>query len=212
MIGNTVRARFRKVYWRKEAEIPPAPVVFCANHHGWHDGYLMFHLVKAVNRPSLDWIAEYDAFPLFRYAGGLPFPPNDVGRRTATLRKTIREMNAGRSLILFPEVHLHTPPEILEVGKSVELLQKQAPSATFLPVSIVYRMDLHERPEAFMSVGNPVESGPALASRLRERMAVDVERLKRDALLGEQGFEVLVEGTLDVNERWDVRKKMGKKG
>ncbi len=211
MISRSVRRSFRRVYWDKPENLPPGPILFATNHHGWHDGYLMFHLVKAANRPSLDWISEYDAFPLFRYAGGMPFPPNDAGRRAATVRATIREMSTtGRSLIFFPEMHLHPPGDILPLGRAVEMLAKNIPNSSVLPVSIFYRMDIHERPEVFMRIGDRIEMGPEFLDRLREAMERQLAALRVDAM-GDHAFDVLVEGTLDVNERWDFRARFGKK-
>ncbi len=211
MIESTVRKRFRRVYWRGLEHLPPKPIIFAANHHGWHDGYLMFHLVRAVNRPALDWITEYDGFPLFGHAGGMPFPADDPARRASTIRQTIRQMNdEGRSLILFPEVHLHPPPDILPLGKAVETLMRKVPSATLVPVAIHYQMDLHERPEAYLSIGDRIPIGENLLGRLQGAMEQELESL-RAGITSQENFEVLVQGTMDVNERWDFRARLGKK-
>jgi len=211
MIESTVRKRFRRVYFRAPESLPPGPIIFAANHHGWHDGYLMFHLVRAVERPALDWITEFDGFPLFGHAGGMPFPADDPARRAATIRQTIRRMNdEGRSLILFPEVHLHPPPEILPLGKAVETLMRKVSNAALMPVAIHYQMDLHERPEAYLAIGDRIQVGEDLLGRLQSGMEQALDSLRaRVASDGE--FDVLVQGTMDVNERWDFRARFGKK-
>lgn len=211
MISSSVRKSFRRVYWNRRSNLPPGPIIFAVNHHGWHDGYLMFHLAKAVDRPILDWITEYDAFPLFRFVGGMPFPADDAKRRAITVRKTIREMNAtGRSLLIFPEMHLHPPGEVWELGRAIELVVNKVPQATVVPVAIVYRMDIHERPEAFLRIGDRIERGSDFLHRLRQAIQLNLEELRRDAM-SYFAFDVLVEGTLDVNERWDFRTRFGKK-
>lgn len=206
MIRRSVRARFHTVHWIPPTEVPPAPVIFVANHHGWHDGYLMFHLVQAMQRPALDWIQEFDAFPLFDRVGGMPFPLNDPGRRATTIRKTVRAMNdEGRSLMLFAESHLHYPPELLEFGKALELVARQVPTATVLPVAIRYEMAMHERPEAFMAVGNPVEKGPNLSARTRLAVHHLLDEVTVATRHHPERYQVLVQGTKDVNERMDMR-------
>src|SRR5665213_1220055 len=118
MIRRTVRKRFRCVHWIRPASAPQEPCILVPNHHGWHDGYVMYHAVTALNLRTVDWIQEFDAFPLFARVGGLPFPLNDATRRAATIRRTIRLMNAEkRNLLLFAESNLHPPPEVVSFGR-----------------------------------------------------------------------------------------------
>jgi 1-acyl-sn-glycerol-3-phosphate acyltransferase len=201
MIRRTVRARFRKVYWRLPNEIPEH-CIFATTHHGWHDGYLLFHVVTALNRPSLDWIQEFDAFPLFRYVGGMPFPADDPNRRAATLKKTIRVMRSEkRSLMLFAEGILHRPPEIWPIGKALDLIVKQVAGVSILPVSIKYDMSIHERPEAFIWIGEPV-----IVEELRDTLATQLTQIETALKQDQSIFTELAQGTLDVNERMDMRK------
>jgi 1-acyl-sn-glycerol-3-phosphate acyltransferase len=206
MIRRTVKARFRNVYWTEPSFPLVPPVVFVPNHHGWHDGYLMFHLVSRLKIPSLDWIAEYGAFPLFRFVGGLPFPADDALVRAATLRRTVRMMREqGRSLVLFAEGALHRPPELLPLGKALQAVAGQVPAASVVPVAILYDMSLHERPEAFLRIGRPVAAGPGLPERTREAIASELEGLRAEVAAGKT-FEILAPGTPDVNERWAMRR------
>jgi 1-acyl-sn-glycerol-3-phosphate acyltransferase len=206
MIRSSVRKTFRNVYWRKPTLLPPPPVIFAASHHGWHDGYILFHVVDALGYRSLDWIQEFDAFPLFAKVGGMPFPANDAGARAATLRRTIRLMTEERrSLMLFAEGILHEPPMLWEFGKSIELIARTVPNVSVVPVAIRYRMSLHERPECHVALGEAVPTGPDLAGRTRLRVSNLLDEISVDALFRPERFEVLAKGTPDVNERWDMR-------
>ncbi len=207
MIRRTVRARFRNVYWRRPGPLGEGPFVFAANHHGWHDGYLMFHLVTALGVPSLDWIEEFGAFPLFEKVGGMPYPPGDPAARARTVRMTIRRMRSeGRSLVLFAEAVLHRPPDVLPFGRALELVASKVPGCRVVPVAIHYDMSLHERPEAFLALGEPLPSGPDSCGRARDEVA----RLLEATRAGLDGpWDVLAPGTPDVNERWDVRRAPG---
>ncbi|RYG40379.1 hypothetical protein EON79_22700 [bacterium] len=200
MRGN-VRKSFHSVQWRPPAGLPEGPKIFAANHHGWHDGYLLYVACTAMNVPVVDWIAEFDAFPLFAKVGGMPFPPSDPSRRAATVRKTIRLMkDEGRSLMLFAEGILHRPPELLPFGRSLEVVAAKT-GAAVIPTAIRYEIAMHERPEPFLLFGAPVEPGPKLAerSRLAVRRLLDegATLIRHD----EAVFETLVAGTKDVNER-----------
>lgn len=212
MIRRTVRARFRNVYWTPPPSPIEPPAIFVANHHGWHDGYLMYHLVTRLGVRSLDWITEFGAFPLFAKVGGMPFPRDDAAGRAATIRRTIRLMTEERrSLILFAESELHRPPTLFEFGKALETVAKRVPGVTVVPVAIRYDMSIHERPEAIFSVGKPVELGPDLARRTRLAVRTLLDEVAAKLALEPHAFEVLAPGTPDVNERWDFRGPRGRK-
>lgn len=201
MIRRTLKQQFHTIYWRPPDPVPSGPVIFTCSHTMWHDGYLMFKAVSELGIPTLDWIAEFDAFPLFRKVGGLPYPPNDPTRRAATLRESIRLMKTEkRSLILFSDGSLRRPHEDWQVGRAVEVVAKHVPEATILPVAIRAELSLHQRPVAYLSFGKPLERG----EHLKERAKAEISSMLKPC--DEQPWQLLMTGTLDVNERMDMRK------
>jgi 1-acyl-sn-glycerol-3-phosphate acyltransferase len=212
MIRRSVRRTFRNVYWLPPEGPVPEPAIFVPNHHGWHDGYLMYLALSALGlqNPFHDWIQEYDAFPLFGKIGGMPFPADDAGRRAATIRRTIRGMREeNRSLMLFAEAILHRPPELLPFGKSLELVAGKVPGVTVIPVGIRYEHNVHERPEASLLFGAPMTPGPDLSARTRLEVAALLDRLAAIRAVDPERLRVLHPGTLDVNERMDMRRIPG---
>ncbi len=211
MIRRSVKKQFRRVYWSPPARMPEGPVVFVCTHHGWFDGYLMFHVVSRLGKRSLDWIQEFGAFPLFRYVGGMPFPLGDAAGRAKTLRQTVRLMRGEkRSLVLFAEGTLHVGPEIWEIGDSLRFIAKQVPEATLIPTAIHYQLGIHQRPEAFIAFGEPLVRGENLLAEAREKLQALLDQTSERAKQSD-GFEILVQGTLDVNERMDMRQIPGAK-
>lgn len=211
MVGNLIRRsvkkHFRTVYWTPPAQPVQAPAVLFANHHGWFDGYLLYHAVTRLGVRCVDWIQEFDAFPLFAKVGGMPYRLNDPSGRAATIRRTIRLMQReARSLVLFPEGVLHYPPTILPFGETFELLAKSVPNASFVPVAIRYEHAMHERPEAFLRFGPPIARGDQMAERSQDALQQLLEGVVSDVRERPETFEVLVQGTPSVNERWDWRK------
>jgi 1-acyl-sn-glycerol-3-phosphate acyltransferase len=180
------------------------PFVFVPNHHGWFDGYLMFIALTKLEVHFVDWITEFDAFPLFGKVGGMPFPADDPQRRTATIRQTLKLMRGGRSLLLFAESHLHYPPDLLPFSRVLDTISTKVPQAKFIPVAIRYELALHERPEAFLSFGDAV-SGSSLAEQAREAVKNLLDSAHQ-RIPTREGFEPLFHGTKDVNERWDMRR------
>lgn len=206
MIRRSVRRAFHTVWWNLPTASISGPAVLYANHHGWHDGYLMFHLITQMGVRCLDWITEFDAFPLFRSVGGRPFPADDPTRRIKTMRETIRLMrDDDRSLVLFPEVRLHRGPDVLPFGGALEMLQKKVPGIRCHPVAIRYQHGIHERPEAFLSVGSAIEPDTDPRQALIDELA-RLDLLRQDP---DRTLQVLVQGTRDVNERWDMRRMPG---
>ena len=211
MIRRSVRKAFHTVHWCPPKEPPAAPTILVANHHGWHDGYLMYLAATALGVRVVDWIAEFDAFPLFGKIGGMRFPADDPAARGATIRRTIRLMREERrSLLLFAEGTLHRPPGLMPFGKALETVARAVPEARIVPVAIRYELSMHERPEAWLRFGEEVARGDDLAARSRLAVAAGLDALAAELRFSPDQFETLSKGTLDVNERWDVRRLKGK--
>ena len=207
MIRRSVRKAFHTVRWLPPSEAPVPPAIFVANHHGWHDGYLMYLAATEMGVRVVDWIAEYDAFPLFGKIGGMRFPADDPAARAATIKRTIRLMREeGRSLLLFGEGVLHRPPGLLPFGKALETVARAVPAARVVPVAIRYELSMHERPEAWLRFGEGVPAGEGLAARTRLAVASGLDALAAEIGFLPERYETLARGTLDVNERWDVRR------
>jgi 1-acyl-sn-glycerol-3-phosphate acyltransferase len=207
MIRRSVRTRFHTVYWEAPSFDLTSPVIFVPNHHGWFDGYLMFHVVSKLGIPTLDWIQEFDAFPLFAKVGGMAYPAGDATRRARTVKRTIRLMREqGWSLLLFAESHLHYPPDLLEFGRALETIVEKVPDVQIVPVAIQYEAAMHERPEAFIRIGSPIEKGADLLGRVRDQVQRELEVLHRTIREPNRKLETLVTGTRDVNERLDMRR------
>lgn len=197
MITRQTRKGFRHVLWTPPAAPLPRQVILVPNHHGWFDGYVMFILAKTLGRPILDWIAEYESFPLFGKVGGMPFPAGDPAARSMTVRRTIRLMRAeGRSLLLFAEGVLHTGPELLPFGRSLDVVARAVPEAAVVPVAIVYAMGIHQLPEVRIRIGEPLAPGDDLGARCRRDVA-ELLRQERET----PSTELLLAGKRDINER-----------
>ncbi len=204
MIRRTVKSRLRNLYWSPPKEALSQPVIFYANHHGWLDGYLMFEALTKLDIRFLDWIEEFDSFPLFSKVGGMRFAKGDLIGRANTVRTTIKTMRAeSRSLILFPEGILHRPPSLLPFGRSLEVVANKVPNASLVPVAIYYELSMHERPEAWMSFGIP-HSFKSLGE-CEETLQHNLNGLVFD-IGKEVSFEVLSKGTPSVNERMSMKR------
>ena len=204
MIRRSVRSRLRNLYWRPSTANLTSPVIFYANHHGWLDGYVMYHAITKLNIRCVDWIEEFDAFPLFSTIGGMRFAKGDMLGRVKTVRNTIRLMcQERRSLVLFPEGALHQPPEVHTFGKSLETVATKVPEVTLVPVAIYYELSMHERPEAWLGFGIPhcFESLESCQMKLNQELLT-----LRQAVADGTRFDILARGTPSVNERMSMKR------
>ncbi len=163
-----------------------------ANHHGWFDGHLLFLAVRRLGLPTVLWVERLDEFPFFASIGALPFPKTDAARRAATVLRTARWLRAGGNLAVFPEGVLHRPPDLDPIEPSLRLVRRVAPSVPLVPVAIRYEMSVHQRPEAWLTFGEPTEP-ESVASALQDLLA---------SLVPEGRYEVLARGKPDDDERW----------
>lgn len=208
MIRRSTKARLRNLYWSQPEFAISAPTILYANHHGWLDGYIMFHLVSRLGLVSIDWIEEFDSFPLFSKVGGIRFAKGDVTGRASAIRKTIHLMTQGKcSLVIFPEGVLHRPPNIQKFGRSLEVVARNVPNVTLIPTAIYYEMSIHERPEAWVKLGSPHQFSSL--QDCHERLTGCLDELV-GSINSEEKFVPLSEGTKNINERFSRRKSASK--
>lgn len=201
-IRRTVRERFRGVYW-----IPPKtplsqPCIMAPNHHGWHDGYVMHLAVKALGIPTVDCFHVDDGSPLISRFSRSSFSSVDLASRVYSIRRAIRAMNSKRrSLVLFAEKELHSPPEVLPFGRSLLFVVSNVPGVSVVPIAIRYEMSLHERPECFLMFGAPVPEGDRICERTRLAVKALIDELTMKMRFEFDSFEILASGTADIIER-----------
>ncbi|MFN3597454.1 MAG: 1-acyl-sn-glycerol-3-phosphate acyltransferase, partial [Rubricoccaceae bacterium] len=184
------------------------PAVLFANHHYFHDSYLVWHLLaRALRRPPVVWMEKWREAPLFGPVGALPFPAEHPGARVASVRETARRMAADprTGLFVFPEGKMHPPEEGLapfrtDLARLVRLL----PSATqWWPVGVYLTWWGEARPTALLGGAPPSDAPPDDA---RAVLAGVLERLAavrpRHVAAGEA--HVLLDGARGAGERWDL--------
>ena len=192
------------------------PVILFANHHYWWDGYLGYWLIRAWGRSMVVWMEAYRRFPPFRATGALPFPPDDPQVRARTVRRTVQILRTepATALLLFPEGTLHGDTErLLPFQRSLHWLACRVPQAMLLPLAIHIEPSYHQYPRAYLSVGAPFQSAStdetawlaeaagAVETLLRQTRA-DARAALTDDEHAAQGFQVLLQGTRSIHERF----------
>jgi len=158
LIMRSLRSHFRGVYLLdRDAPDPARPLIVFANHHYWWDGYLL-HLFARHWRPgqSMVWMRELTSFPPFEAIGAMPFPEDDPIARAATLKRTLRALRSGPSLLfLFPEGDMHPAPHLAPFRQGLHWLHSRLPEVDLKPVAIHIEQGIHQHPEAYIIAGPP---------------------------------------------------------
>jgi 1-acyl-sn-glycerol-3-phosphate acyltransferase len=161
------------------------------------------------------WMESYRRFPPFGAIGALPFPPDDPVARACAVRRTVQILRTEpAALLLFPEGVLHGDTErLLPFQRSLHWLACRVPQAMLLPLAIHIEPSYHQYPRAYLSVGAPFQSAStdetawlaeaagAVETLLRQTRA-DARAALTDDEHAAQGFQVLLQGTRSIHERF----------
>lgn len=208
LVRRSLRLHFRGVYLRELTALDSArPAVVYANHHYWWDGYLLHALAREWRpRLAMVWMRELTAFPPFRALGAMPFPDDDPTARAATIRRSLEALSASPCLLfVFPEGELHEAPHLLPFGRGLSWLSERLPDVPIHPAAMRIAQGIHQRPEAQVLLGEPVERASTNAAEwtavARDRLGQllhQLDRLWREEPLS---FRCILAGRVSVDER-----------
>ena len=209
LIRRALRRAFRRVVWAGPAPaLPPAPVVLYANHHLFHDGYLLWLLVgHRLGRPVVVWMEEWARAPLFGPLGALPFPPDDPRARAVTIRETARRMSADPRtvLLLFPEGAQGRPDDGLAPFQAdlPRLARLLPPETHWWPVALRATWWGEARPTALLT-GGALAASPDGQEPDRLQGLLDLLTGAVPDALRAGHARLLLDGGPDAHERWDL--------
>jgi 1-acyl-sn-glycerol-3-phosphate acyltransferase len=174
-------------------ELPPAGVVWAANHHSWWDGFVAAAVLREQHRPAA-LLMDSDnlrTFGFLRSAGVVS---------TRRPRQAVQMLREGRVLVIFPEGELRSPGPLRQVARGAAWLGLRAPAAV-VPVAVRVISRGHQYSEALVDICaqvSPAEFPAALAAAVRE---LDAALLSVDPRLPVPGFRRTVPGRASWDER-----------
>ncbi|HYE95880.1 MAG TPA: 1-acyl-sn-glycerol-3-phosphate acyltransferase [Rubricoccaceae bacterium] len=208
LIVRDLKRSFRRVVWvGPPPSLPDAPVVLYANHHGFHDGYLLWLLAgKLLRRETTLWMEEWRRVPLFGPLGTLPFPPGDARQRVATLRETARRMKKENPvLVLFPEGALRPPDAGLGPFRAdLPRLARVLPAETrWWPVALRATWWGEDLPTALLTAGPLYETPDGQEPDHLRVLLTSLQAVRPDDLAAGRAH-LLLDGRRAPHERFDL--------
>jgi hypothetical protein len=186
-----VRRSLRGVWLR--GELPPAPLIWAANHHSWWDGFLAAVVLGVKRRPAA-LLMDADnlaAFGFLRPLGVLP---------ASQPRLALRALREGRVLVVFPEAELRPPGGLGELAPGAGWLARQAP-APLVPVAVRVVNRAHQYAEAYLDFGPAVEPDGLVDALGRQLRLLDEELAGIPPRDPPDGFRLLIDGRRSWDER-----------
>lgn len=204
LVGRSLRRTFRRIAWVGPFAPPPAdvPAVLYANHHVFHDSYVLATIVERVlRRRAIIWMEAFDRFPFFGPLGAMPLPANDGGRRLSTIRRTARLMRAQPSsmLIYYPEGQLHDAQRVAPFpdDRMARLAAVLPPRVLWWPVALRVTGFHDFRPTLTLAAGTP-------HAAITGHEQATLQRLMATLVFpGNAERRVLLEGQAGPHERWN---------
>ena len=210
-MNGSLKSAFRRAVWDAPALVDPAPgrpLVVYANHHVYHDSFLLWRLLtRGLGRPIVVWMARWEQAPIFGPIGALPFPDDDARARAAAMRETARRMTRDprTALYVYPEGHMHPPEDgVLPFQADLPRLARLLPEATaYVPVGVRSSWWGQSRPTAVLGAGDAHGTPDGTE---RERLVAVLARLEalRPADLAAGRAATFFDGAPGPDERWDL--------
>ena len=182
-----LQSRLESVQWIcAPSEIRP-PTIYACSHHGRLDALVLQQVLERLGERPILWNQDCGDSWQSRALGALPFPPGRPVDRAASIRRTLRLMQEGRSVAVFGSGRIQPPHESAEFGRTLAFLVRHVPGANLRPVAIRYTFGAHERPEAYVSILEAVSDPSEVALSLQRGM----DRLLATILHEPAGFSTL---------------------
>ncbi|TYP79507.1 lysophospholipid acyltransferase family protein [Paenibacillus methanolicus] len=157
-----LRRHFHSIRMRGWPDIVDGrPVLYIMNHSSWWDGLLVYHAVRRYSRHAHFILMEerqLRTFAFFRKLGAFPIDRDRPAAMAATFRYALRLLSEGNPVWIFPQGEIrHAEERPIRFREGAALLLERMNETVVVPVTAYYAMALHQRPDASLWFGPPIE-------------------------------------------------------
>jgi 1-acyl-sn-glycerol-3-phosphate acyltransferase len=224
LIDSSLRKYFDRILFRTRTapteEQAALPMIICANHSSWWDGYVATVVERALGVDGYLMMeeAQLSRYFFFRWAGCFSVDRHNTRSALQSLQyaaKLLKE-RPGRMIWLFPqgEILPNDRRPLVFFNGSAYLARMTAPVLLY-PLAIRIEYLAEQRPDLFISLGQPLLVKPGEADThgflkgctklLEERVTAELDALRADVIAGDlSSFRVLLQGRSSTNRIFDT--------
>ncbi|GCE14009.1 lysophospholipid acyltransferase family protein [Tengunoibacter tsumagoiensis] len=231
LIHSSLSKHFDRVYFRMEHELTPEhlqrPMIICANHFSWWDGYVAALLQKQLKLDGYLMMeeAQLKRYFFFRWIGCFSVDREHPRAAMQSLHYAARLFaeKPSRMVWIFPQgVIRPNDARPLTFFTGAAHLSRLAAPAYLYPLASRIEYMAEQRPNLFISMGSPLlitkessaqpEFLKQTTHQLETLVTAELDRLRADILSGElTNFTQLMHGRASANRIFDLfllRKQM----
>jgi chlorobactene lauroyltransferase len=224
LIDGSLRKYFDRILFRtrteRTEEQAALPMIICANHSSWWDGYVATVVERALGVDGYLMMeeAQLSRYFFFRWAGCFSVDRHNTRSALQSLQyaaKLLKE-RPGRMVWLFPqgEILPNDRRPLVFFNGSGYLARMTAPVLLY-PLAIRIEYLAEQRPDLFISLGEPLLVHPEEANTpgflksctklVEERVTAELDALRTDVIAGGlSSFKVLMRGHSSTNRIFDM--------
>lgn len=226
LVRSSLRSHFHAVHVRRKDndQAAPLPAIYYVNHSSWWDGYTCMALNQLVLRQDCYLAMEernLRRYRFFAWAGVFGLDRDDGRAALAALdyAAALLKDHPERAVFMFPEGTMapndHRP---LRLYSGVAHLARRVGEVQVIPIALRYEFLQEQRPEVFISVGQPqvvtdASLHPrALTASLAATLTEELDTL-RDDVVAERlaGFQTILRGKGGVDRIFDRAMSRGRR-
>jgi chlorobactene lauroyltransferase len=220
LILSAVRQGFHTVYYRQNAAAPShdgPPVILFANHSAWWDAHMVMVFNEQVwHRDGYVMVedVQLSRYQFFRYMGAFSVSRTNPRTAVASIKYAadLLRISPNCVLLIFPQGEiLANDLRPLRFFRGVGNIARESAPCLAYPLALRYEFIGEQKPEAFISVGAPLQIEAAstttkdLTNEMTNRLAIELDLLHADIVARDfSRFTPLVRGSFSINRLWDT--------
>lgn len=233
LIDSSLRKHFDRVFLRlrgeRSDELRALPIIVCANHSSWWDGYLATLVERSLGVDTYLMMeeAQLRRYFFFAWAGCFSVDRHNARSALQSLQYAARllKQKPGRMVWLFPQGEIF-PNDLrpLVFYNGASYLARMTAPVLLYPVATRIEYQAEQRPDLFISVGEPLRVDAEVTraagflksstKQLEELVTAELDLLRADINARDlDSFTRIMRGRSSTNRIFDAllfRKQIGR--
>jgi len=225
LIDRSLRKYFDCVYFRMRGDYTDEqratlPMIICANHFSWWDGYVVALVQRLIKVDGYLMMEEKQLRRYFFFAWAGCFSVDRQNPRSALqslkyAAKLLKE-RPGRMVCLFPQGEIFpNDRRPLVFYNGATYLARLINPVLYYPMAIRIEYLAEQRPALFISLGEPIlinseqtkerDFLQSCTKRLEESLTAELDQLRAEVLAGDYSeFKTVIQGKASTNRIFDM--------